>query len=139
MYDVCLVSESGSHWEQQWSYLLSHFTPRNIYIVGNELERAVKPFSHYIHVASAQSVPSELVLLAPQSGRYVQGTESLVTFEHPEDCCCMFGNDHTNMSEDFLGPRVPDHCVYIPTDTNDQMYSFMAGAITLYDRLIKNG
>jgi hypothetical protein len=51
----------------------------------------------------------------------------------------MFGNDHTNMSEDYLGTRKPEHLVYIPTETTDQMYSFMAGAITLWDRELYHG
>lgn len=139
MFDVCLVSTSGANWEKQWSYLLSHFAPRDIYVIGEELERKVKPFTNYIHIETAEAVPNDLVLLAPQSGRYVQGDVSLVDFQHPQDCTYMFGADHVNMSEDYLGNRVAEHCVYIPTDTSDQMYSFMAGAITLYDRLIKNG
>jgi hypothetical protein len=139
MFDVCIVSSQEAHWEQQWSYLLSHFKPRDIYVIGAELERRVKPFTDYIHIQTAEEIKNTLVLLAPQSGRYVQGEVSLRGFPHPQDCCYMFGNDHTNMSEDYLGTRKPEHLVYIPTETTDQMYSFMAGAITLWDRELYHG
>ena len=138
MFDVCLVVTPGQHWEQQWSYLLSHFKPRDVYTIG-ALDRKVKPFDNYVQVENANEVPGTLVLLAPVLGRYVQGEVAIQDFQHPEDCCYMFGGDNSTMSDDFLAGRDPEHKVFIPTDSRDDMYSFMAGAITLYDRLIKNG
>lgn len=137
MFDVCLVASPGAIWEQQWSYLLSHFAPRRLYVIG-ELDRRVRPFTEYLSVESAKEIEPELVLLAPQSGRYVQGTQSLSDFVHPDDCCYLFGADNQFMTTELLG-REPDHAVYIPTSTTDTMYSFMAGAVTLWDRVMKHG
>lgn len=138
MFDVCLVATPGAHWEQQWSYLLSHFKPRNIYVIG-ELDRRVRPFTTYQRVETAEDVPGTLVLMTPENGYYWKGETPLPEFIHPAECCYMFGADNLHMSVDQLGTRVPDHTVFIPTDTKDTMYSFMAGAITLYDRACRYG
>lgn len=138
MFSVCLVASPGAQWEQQWSYLLSHFQPESLYVIG-ELDPRVKPFTGYTSVQTAEDVPGHLVLLAPSHGRYVQGAAPITDFAHPDTCTYMFGADNATMSSDFLGGRRPDDVVYIPTDTKDDMYSFMAGAITLYDRAVKRG
>ena len=138
MFDICLVASPGSTWEQQWSYLLSHFEPRDLYVIG-EVDPRVRPFKGYIQIQTAEELPGILVLMAPIFGHVIRGEESLRTFQHPDECCYMFGADNAHLTEDHLGSRIPDHKVYIPTDTRDQMYSFMAGAITLYDRTMTRG
>lgn len=77
--------------------------------------------------------------MSPKNAVYVPGTISIHDFEHPDECCYLFGSDSAHLSIDQLGGREPDHAVYIPVDTNDTMYSFMAGAITLYDRRLTRG
>ena len=137
MYDVCIVSDPGQTWEQQWSYVLSHFEIRDVYHIG-PLDPRVRPFRDAIEIASAEELPGTLVVLAPTNGRYFQGEESLHDFEHPEECVYLFGSDHRPLSEDQMGSRVPDHLVYIPTATADTCYSFVAGAMALYDRELKS-
>ena len=138
MFDVCLVATPGQHWEQQWSYLLSHFKPRTIYVIG-QLDRRVRPFSAYQSVKTAEDVPGPMVLMIPENGVNFPGETPLPEFVHPDECCYMFGADNIHLSEDHLGARLPEHRVYIPTATKDTMYSFMAGAVTLWDREMKRG
>jgi tRNA(Leu) C34 or U34 (ribose-2'-O)-methylase TrmL len=77
-----------------------------------------------------------LVLLQPDNGKFIKGTVSLEQFEHPEDCVYLFGPDTYHLHPDLLG-REPDHVVYIPTDTQRDMFSFVAYAVTMWDRKMK--
>ena len=139
MFDVCLVPSSGQNWEQQWSYVLSHFSPRRLYTVG-EVDPRVRPFRGLEVVNSAADLPeTPLVLMSPRNAQYIKGRTPLGEFRHPDECVYMFGSDAAHLNADHLGGRTPEHLVYIPTDTPDTMYSFMAGAITLYDRMMRHG
>jgi hypothetical protein len=51
----------------------------------------------------------------------------------------MFGADNAFLSTDQMGARLPDYKVYVPADSKDTMYSFVAGAITFWDRRMKGG
>lgn len=138
MFDICLVASSGQHWENQWSYLLSNFKPRTLYAIGG-ISKNIIPFRNHIEVGTAEELPGTLVLAAPINGYYYQGNVALPLFTHPNDCCYMFGSDNVHLSEDHMGTRRPDYTVYVPTDTTDNMYSFMAGSVFLYDRRVKHG
>lgn len=138
MFDVCLISDTG-RWDDQWSYVLSHWYPRNVYVIGS-IDRKVKPFRDAILIGSAEELPNlPIVALQPDNARYMPGTISLPGFEHPGECIYLFGNDHTHLCSDQMGARVPDSLVFIPTASHDEMYSWTAGAVSLYDRAIKNG
>jgi hypothetical protein len=41
------------------------------------------------------------------------------------------------MNPEEFGGRVPDFLVYIPVDTQDELYSFAAYAIAAWDRRMK--
>ena len=138
MHSVALVPSSSQSWEQQWSYLLSNFAPTSIYVLG-AVERKVRPFADYVSVKTAEELPSPLVLMAPMNGKYYPGSIALPDFEHPENACYLFGSDNVTLSTDHMGNREPDHCVYVPTSTKDDMYSFIAGAVTFYDKAMKRG
>jgi len=60
------------------------------------------------------------------------GEESILQFSHPEDACYVFGPDHESMVHHHAGPTV-----FIPSD-GAHLYSHHAGAIVLYDRLLKS-
>ena len=138
MVSVCLVVTSGQNWEQQWSFVLSNFAPDKIYVIG-ELDRKVRPFQDYISIHNAEEIEEPVTLLMSEHGRNYQGNVSLVDYVHPDEVCYMFGSDNRVLEEKHFGDRQPDDIVYIPTSTIDTMYSFMAGAVTLYDRMVKRG
>ena len=143
MIGVCIPYDSSDLYNNQWSFVLSHFKVDQIYLMG--VPKNEKINLHYlkdaVHVKTAEDLPKDipLVLLAPESGHNIQGSESLIAFKHPADVIYLFGSDHVHFSEDNLGKREPEFKIYIPTTTKDQMYSFVSGAITLYDGIIKNG
>jgi hypothetical protein len=140
MFSVCLVIEDREpEWYNQWGYVLSHWKPEFLYLIGEEINVAYKPFRQGILVQSAEEINhGPLVLLQPQVAKITLPNESLVPFVHPASCVYMFGADRQDFSSVFLGNRQPDNIVYIPTEGDMEMYSWVAGAVTMYDRLLKS-
>lgn len=141
-FDICFSPIGSERNIDQWDFVLSHWKPDNIYLLGVEEH----PWPYHNPLKKAICIrntdwlpPGELVLLAPKKGKYFQGNVALPDFDHPEKCIYMFGPDHHHISNDLIGQRKPDSTVYIPTDTVDEMYAFTAAAVTLYDRYVKNG
>jgi len=127
---------------KQWEYVLSHFRVDALYCVGTTAPPRGFVLGAATCVQTGAELPQDmsLVLLAPLTGRIVQGTTSLVNFTHPENACYWFGDDDGNFDPDELyGGRQPDHIVYVPTDTADQMYSHVTWAVVAWDRQRKGG
>ncbi len=123
--------------ENQWAYVLLHFTPRHVYAFDGELWS--KPFVGASAVLSAEELPQiPIVVLAPLNGDNVQGAISLDEFGHPAECVYLFGPDDELLMPAHLGSREYSR-VYIKTDTTDQMWSWVAAAVTLFDRRSKGG
>ena len=136
MFSILLTADHSYNGQNSWDFVLSHWAPEQIYLMGPELWSS-KTFSGAIRVECASELPAqELVLLAPQTGRYVQGVTSLIDFVHPANPIYWFGSDHTHMFLNECAPT-PDHLVYVPTETTVEMYSHTAAAVTLYDRAYK--
>lgn len=124
--------------ETQFDYILSNFKPDTIYVKETQgFSVSSKVMNEAVKVESAQDLPIDipLVLFLPKLAPYITPTTSLLDFTHPTDAIYMFGPNHRHLSvdDDFTG-RGPDHVVYIPTDTNDDMYSWNAAAIALWVR-----
>jgi len=140
MLAVCLSVPSNEHDINHWSFVLAHFKPDQVFLLGG-LERP--EFKKYLGIRDAEEVETAdslpdlpLVVFAPPSGRVHKGEVALRDFDHSkfEDVIYLFGPDHKILDESFMGTRVPDFTVYIDTDSNDEMYSHVAAAIALYDR-----
>lgn len=132
---VVVTGASSANLMKQWEYILSNFKPDVLYVDG-----VTSNWSSYISaqpLVSLDKLPGELVVMAPITGRYVQGEKSLSTFSHPTDVTYWFGQDHRNLDPDRFSNRKPDHLVYIDTDTKDQMYAHVAYAVVVWDRRMK--
>lgn len=140
-FSVCLTGASGDRWTDNWSFVLSHWPPDMIYLIGGPDPRVPDYFrGRWEEIFDATELPDlPLVVMSPENARFVPGTVSIVDFVHPAECVYLFGSDHVHLSEVELGERRPDHVVYIPTGSIHEMYSHTAGAVTLYDRMMKNG
>lgn len=139
MIGVCFRREK--HWEQdQWSYVFSNFGVTDIWETGDNGKKDLDIYQPTIRIDTAAELPSDrpLIVLAPAAGTYIQGTESLKDFAHPEDAIYLFGPSHLHLNEDDLGGRVPDALVYIPLVKNE-CFSHAAAYMTLWDREVKNG
>lgn len=143
MTGVCFQSDPDPKIQDQWSYVFSNFGVDEIWERSHPSAAPspdCKIYQNCTMVQSCAELPAarKIVVLAPPTGRYFQGDENLLSFQHPEDAIYVFGGSHTNLTEECLGGRVPDHLVFIPV-VEYELYAHVAAAITLYDRLVKNG
>ena len=145
MLAVCLSPPSSEHDINHWSFVLAHFKPDQVFLLGG-LERP--EFKKYLGIRDAEEVDTAdslpdlpLVVFAPPSGRVHKGEVALKDFDHSEfeDVIYLFGPDHKILDESFMGSRKPTISVYIETDSNDEMYSHVAAAIALCGRKMKCG
>lgn len=138
MFGICFVGEYRRDTQDQWSFLLSNFGDPECW----EIEKPnVEPvYQKPVKIKTAEELPSDrpLVVLAPEAGRFVQGTVSLKDFVHPDDAIYLFGGSHLNLSEDELGTRIADSYVYIPL-IEHECYAPPAAYMTLWDRYVKRG
>lgn len=131
MFGVCLAAEKNASRMQNWDYVLSHFVPDNIFVLGDCKLPHSKPFQDAVIIEDTDEIPGLVTLLAPEKGRYVSGEIDLYSYRHPLSVTYVFGPDNGHVE------RYHGVSVYIPTDSHDEMYSFVACAITLYDRRLK--
>lgn len=109
-------------------------------MVGDEADAPKSNVFGKLRATYVDSLANEsrtLILLAAENGR-IAGDENLADFVHPENAMYLFGNDVAWVTLDQIG-REPDHKVYIPTATRDDLFSWQAYAITAWDRVMKNG
>ncbi len=128
----------------QWSYVCVNFgiSPENAWwrheATGKEIFGYYAEQSHELADEICPDIP--LILVQSTSGILLQGKTNLVNFVHPPDALYLFGGDASKLSiESDVGTREVDDIIYIPTADDANMYSFMAGALVFYDRMIKNG
>lgn len=138
MFGVCFRSEKHAAMQDQWSFAFSNFGVTELWEIRKEDGEDI--YQPTIGITTAEELPTDrpLVILAPQDGRYVQGTEPLKDFVHPDNAIYLFGGSHENLSEVELGSRVPDHLVYIDL-VQHECFAHAAGYITLWDRYVKRG
>ena len=138
MFGVCIPHPQREIWLNQWGYLFAHFAPDCIWVLNAPDD--ARYYSTVNRIATLAELPeSPLILLAAPSSQYVRGDKSLMDFAHPTDAIYLFGSDNANFSDEHFIDRSPDHKVYIPTESDDEMYSWVAAAVTFYDRALTRG
>jgi len=139
---ICYAYSGNGYHRTQW---LCNVTA---YALDAAYERGLTPDvpnpEGVIAVATAADLPAdcELVVMSPETARYIQPTVTLQEFVHPDRAVYFFGADTIFLSDDDLGGRQPDHVVCAPNVSpreSDELYSFVVGAVVLYDRLVKRG
>ncbi len=141
---VCIPLPGNGQYQTQWDYLLSSFPPDVLYVIGDEADApTTNVFSklNATYIETPADLPDEpaFVVLAQENGRWVQGEESLLTFEHPDDVIYFFGHDTRWVSDEQIDGKTVDHFVFIPTATSDDLWSWTAGAMVFWDRMVKSG
>lgn len=137
---ICITGDHDDHAVNQWSFVLSHWSPDELFILGDEAPaswRRMAPFKDAVAVSSLADQPGTLVVAAPSHGRYYAAQEALSGFDHPDDATYFFGSDHRYLTPDMFPPN--HRSVYVPTQSADDMYSWVAAAVVLYDRAVKCG
>jgi hypothetical protein len=139
-FSVCMFFPQNEKEQNQWDYILSHWEPSQIYLIGAEGHDLRSVFKNAIKISGLRSLPSiPLAMTAPKLGRFIKGEESIYDFNHPQECIYFFGPNNKNLTleDDEIEGVIPNHLIYVPVDTNDEMYNWTAGAIVLYDRYLK--
>jgi len=134
---ICYAYANNGYYRTQWLCNVTGFSPSAAYERG--LTPDVPNPEGVIACSTAADLPNdcELVVLSPQTARFIQPTGSLFDFVHPTRAVYFFGADTIFLSDDDLGGRDPDHVIYVPNASAreaDELYSFVVGAIVLADR-----
>ena len=140
-FSVCLFFPRNEKEQNQWDYVLSHWQPAQIFLINADEQKLRSVFKDAIKISSFKELPDiPLIMTAPKLGRFIKGDENLYDFSHPEDCVYFFGPNHKNLTfdDEEICQRKPDHLVYVPVDTNDEMYNWTVGSVVLYDRRLKS-
>ena len=125
-FALCISIPENEDFRAHWDHVRAHFSVDEFYVIGEG------------YLASAAELPDQpLVVLQSDRAANFRGTVSLAEFEHPEDATYLFGPDESLMPKAFMGGCTPDHCVYVPTDTDRDMFSFVAFAVVAWDRKMK--
>lgn len=115
----------------QWSYLLQHSTPDELYIYGPGPLPPNKILRDATLIDALADLPAGPAVVLADSA----ATDSLMDYVHPADAYYVFGPDHTN--EDWQGHAF-DASFYIPpVDSINLLFSYEAAAMVGYDRGLK--
>lgn len=141
---VCIPLPADGRYQDQWDYLLDSFRPDALYVIGDEADAPgtnVFAALNATYISDCSELPTDptFVVFAPENGRFIQGNESIESFIHPTDVIYFFGHDTNWVDSDTLGGETPDHLVFIPTDSDSELWSWQAAAICLWDRRVKHG
>ena len=142
-FKVCISYTAKANEQNQWDYALSNFKPDQLFVLNRKNQEVQKSnvVGKATQIQSLTELPEDhkLVLLAPLNSMYMKDEKiNLMEYKHPEDKVIYFAGDDSS----FLIPdefeRYPDEIIYVPTDTKDDMYSWVAMAVVLYDRKLKS-
>ena len=133
MFHVAIWPENSKD-ENEFDYVLSNHQPDSIYVMGgfqctNNILRDAPTADTF-----ADLPVGDVVLLAPQSSRFFSPIISLLEFQHPSEAVYIFGPNNQHIDDSVFGGRNPDHVVFIPTDTDDEMFAHVAYIITAWHR-----
>ena len=141
MITVALPLPDRGHYQAQWDYILSSFPPDKLIVVKSNPDDApsTNVFSRLEaeYRNSLKGTLDTLVVMASDNGSYVKGDESLAEFEHPDDAIYYFGGDKSRLGFEEIG-RSPNHKVFIPTASKDDLFSWQAYAMVAWDRVMKS-
>lgn len=135
---VCFKREKKLWMQDQWSNVLSNFEITEVWEYGAGDEGTDwNIYQKPVQIENADALPDmPIVVVQPQSGKFVQGAIPLDKFVHPESAIYMFGGSHDVMTEEDIGQRVP-YRVFIPI--HQECYAFSAAYMTLWSRRQANG
>lgn len=133
-FSICILGLEEKKFINDWNYVIRHFNPENVYVLGVNEDIKIPVTSHQISSLKELPTDHKLVLMAPEVGRVISGKESLFNFTHPTRAIYLFGLNNSYVAEDTLKDVTIDSSIFIKTETDDQMHSYVAAAITIYDR-----
>ncbi len=135
MVGLCIHYEPHPQRREWWSYVAGWYGVEKIWEIGQppDVERLTRFLPEPI--TSIDELPdSNLVVLQPKDGRYVQGLVNIDDFDHPKDAIYCFGYDHGN----FEPIEREAAYVYVPTKKFEMFAAFTA-TVALESRSLQWG
>ena len=133
-------SVKGLEEELHWWLALENFKPDAsfVYSIEDREYLTCGSLKDITVIENTEDLPDEkLILMAPTTAIKKKPTISLLDFVHPENAIYMFGPDNHYIPEEKFKRREPDQIVYIPVDTESDLFSYVAYALTIWHR--RNG
>lgn len=121
---------ADDYWNQ-WSYLLQHSTPDEVYIFGASELPPNKILKDATLLADLADLPGGIAVVLADGN----APDSLMDYAHPADCYYVFGPDHENA--DWLGFTFTASFYIPPVESINLLFSYEAAAMVGYDRGLK--
>lgn len=97
-----------------------------------------KDFIRFIRARQNVDIPFIVVEFVDDDHEFAYKQKSLATFEWPEECTVMFGEEGTGVSDQYLYHA--DHIVYIPMFGSVRSFNVACAAhVCMYDYMVKTG
>lgn len=146
MTKICISLPENENFQDQWDYVLNNFQVDELYVkikepFTDDNEPPIsKAFKNAKYILSYSELPKEdVVLISPANAYQLNGETNLETFTHSDNCIYLFGADEGRLTnEDVSELNIVDK-VYVETSNDLHMFSFVAGAVVLYDKKLKYG
>ena len=139
MIDICFEYDPRGWNRDLWLYLVTGFEVQG-YERGRDKDMKGNHFGT-IAIDSIDELPDKpIVILSPRYASNFEAKHSLLDFKHPKDAIYYFGADKGNIELEEFGDR-DITIVYIPQPTKEkhnELWSHQAGAILIYDIILKN-
>lgn len=124
---VCIVIPEREEYQHIWNYSLLNFPPNRIILLGDlDKWQHTKVIRRAELIQSLDELPEAPVVLVHRSA----GATALDQFSHPEGATYVFGSDDAILDISIE----PDHNLYIPTGSDDEMFAGVAYAVTAWDQ-----
>lgn len=136
-WGFCLEYTPVEPFRRTWGYLVQECNIPNAWerdTGDGEKYACWQPPWHFDAKLDDLPEECELIVLTPEDGSKLQGRESLVYFEHPENVVYYFGSDKKDLHLYHLEGK-KFRSVYIPNC--GFMHSHTAAAMVVYDRMMK--
>lgn len=132
MFSLCVIDQTSEELDQ-WLYLSWGFGSPVVYSRGMNSSKAT-------NIASLSELPAgPLIVVQPESGAHIAGTQSLAGHTHLDNAIYLFGGSNSNMAESDLSGLTPAETLCIPATAGIEIHAPLAGAIVLWDRYAKRG
>lgn len=93
---------------------------------------------NFINARQRTKIPFIVAEFLTEDSPYFHKQQSLVSFEWPELCTVMFGEEGTGVSEEYL--KHADHILYVPMFGSVRSFNVASTAhVFMYDYMVKTG
>lgn len=140
MLTVCIAGDMRGHELYQWEFVLGHWPVDAVLAYGGDRPSdwpGKGPLSKALFVDELVPRDKPVVVFSPTGSSNFPPTLKLQDFIHPRDAVYVFGSNHRSLERSVVPD--PDAIVEVECARHRDMWSFMAAAVVLRDRLVRHG